>query len=91
MDMNDFIDFCKTWKPISGEDKELHGLLVQCSYDAQQIKMELNTSFHSKEAIVEILSRLTGQTVDSTFTCFPPFYPGFGLPSIMDCRWKQEM
>ncbi|MEO2202731.1 DapH/DapD/GlmU-related protein [Paenibacillus pabuli] len=78
MDIYDFIDFCKKGNPISGEDKELHGLLVQCSYDAQKITMELNTSFHTKEEIVEIFSRLTGQPIDSTFTCFPPFYTDFG-------------
>jgi hypothetical protein len=30
--MKDFIDFCKNGYPISGEDKELHRLLKQCSY-----------------------------------------------------------
>ena len=40
MDMNDFIDFCKKGNPISGEDKELHGLLTQCSYEAQKITMD---------------------------------------------------
>lgn len=77
-DMNDFIDFCKQGNSISGEDKELHGLLTQCSYQAQKITMELNTSYHSKEEIVEIFSELTGNKVDSSFMCFPPFYTDFG-------------
>jgi acetyltransferase-like isoleucine patch superfamily enzyme len=76
--MNDFIDFCKQGNSISGEDKELHGLLTQCSYQAQKITMELNTSYHSKEEIVEIFSELTGNKVDSSFMCFPPFYTDFG-------------
>lgn len=76
--MNDFMDFCKKGYPISGEDKELHGLLTQCSYQAQKITMELNTSYHSKEEIVEIFSELTGNKVDSSFMCFPPFYTDFG-------------
>lgn len=83
MDMNEFIDFCKKGKPISGEDKELHGLLTQCSYEAQRITMELNTSYHSKEEIVEIFSELTGQKVDSSFMCFPPFYTDFGKNIII--------
>ncbi|TCP21489.1 acetyltransferase-like isoleucine patch superfamily enzyme [Scopulibacillus darangshiensis] len=78
MDMKDFIDFCKKGNPISGEDKELHGLLTQCSYEAQKITMALNTSYHSKEEIVEIFSELTGNKVDSSFMCFPPFYTDFG-------------
>ncbi|KTD87723.1 sugar O-acetyltransferase [Paenibacillus etheri] len=78
MDMKDFIDFCKKGNPISGENKELHELLTQCSYQAQKITMELNTSYHSKEEIVEIFSKLTGTEVDSSFMCFPPFYTDFG-------------
>jgi acetyltransferase-like isoleucine patch superfamily enzyme len=78
MDMKEFIDFCKKGNPISGEDKELHGLLTQCSYEAQRITMELNSSYHSKEEIVEIFSELTGNKVDSSFMCFPPFYTDFG-------------
>ena len=78
MDMKEFIDFCKVGNSISGEDKELHGLLTQVSYEAQRITMELNTSYHSKEEIVEIFSELTGNKVDSSFMCFPPFYTDFG-------------
>ncbi|AIQ36616.1 MULTISPECIES: sugar O-acetyltransferase [Paenibacillus] len=78
MDMNDFMDFCKKGNPISGEDKELHELLTQCSYQAQKVTMELNSSYHSKEEIVEIFSELTGTEVDSSFMCFPPFYTDFG-------------
>ncbi|MEC0093167.1 sugar O-acetyltransferase [Paenibacillus macquariensis] len=78
MDMKDFIDFCKKGSPISGEDKELHELLIQCSFQAQKITMELNTSYHSREEIVEIFSELTGNKVDSSFMCFPPFYTDFG-------------
>jgi len=78
MDMNTFIDFCRKGNPISGEDKELHGLLTQCSYEAQRLTMELNTSYHSKEEIVEIFSTLTGNQVDSSFMCFPPFHTDFG-------------
>jgi hypothetical protein len=32
MDMEEFLAFCKNGNPISGEDRELHGLLTQCSY-----------------------------------------------------------
>ncbi|MBG9446135.1 MULTISPECIES: sugar O-acetyltransferase [Bacillaceae] len=78
MNMEDFIDFCRKGNPISGEDKELHGLLTQCSYEAQRITMELNNSYHSKEEIAEIFRELTGSKVDSSFMCFPPFYTDFG-------------
>ncbi|WP_277679070.1 DapH/DapD/GlmU-related protein [Gracilibacillus dipsosauri] len=78
MNMEEFIEFCKKGNPISGVDQELHGLLTQCSYDAQKITMKLNTSYHSKEEIVDIFSELTGSKVDPSFMCFPPFYTDFG-------------
>jgi acetyltransferase-like isoleucine patch superfamily enzyme len=78
VDMEEFLAFCKKGTPISGEDKILHGLLTQCSYEAQRITMELNNSYHSQEEIVEIFSELTGAKVDSSFVCFPPFYTDFG-------------
>ncbi|MDO7906142.1 DapH/DapD/GlmU-related protein [Paenibacillus sp. JX-17] len=78
MDMNEFIDFCRQGNPISAEDTELHGLLIQCSYEAQKITMKLNTSYHSREEIVDLFSELTGNAVDSSFMCFPPFYTDFG-------------
>jgi len=45
--------------------------------------MTLNTSYHSKEEIVEIFSELTGEKVDSSFMCFPPFYTDFGKNIII--------
>lgn len=78
MNIKEFIEFCKEGKPISEEDKELHGLLTQCSFEAQRITMELNTSYHSKEEIAEIFSELTNNNIDSSFMCFPPFYTDFG-------------
>ncbi|AKR10009.1 hypothetical protein ICM_02299 [Bacillus cereus BAG1X2-3] len=78
MDIKDFINFCKEGNPISGEDKELHELLVQCSYEAQKITMSLNTSYHSREEIVTLFSELTGNNIDSSFMCFPPFHTDFG-------------
>ena len=76
--MNDFIDFCREGHPISGEDKELHGLLTQNSYEAIRITTALNSSPHSKEEIVDIFSELTGNKVDDSFMCFPPFHTDFG-------------
>lgn len=78
MNMEAFIEFCRQGNPISGEDQELHGLLVKCSFDAHRITMKLNSNYHSKEEITQIFSELTGKTVDPSFMCFPPFYTDFG-------------
>lgn len=51
--------------------------LLLCQ-DAIRITMELNTKYHTPYEIVEIMSRLTGKQVDSSFHLFPPFYTDFG-------------
>lgn len=78
MDKAAFIQFCREGNPIAGEDTELHQLLVECSFDAQRITMELNGRYHSKEEIRLLFEELTGETIDSSFMCFPPFYTDFG-------------
>lgn len=78
MNMDEFIEYCRAGHPIAGEDKVLHGMLTDCSFEAQRITMKLNTSYHSKEEIVEIFHELTGREVDDSFMCFPPFYTDFG-------------
>lgn len=74
----EFIEYCRAGNPISGDGSELHHLLTQCSFDAQRITMQLNTSFHEKHEIVALFSELTGRAVDASFMCFPPFYTDFG-------------
>lgn len=77
--MNEFIEFCKEGHLITGEDKELHGLLIQRSYEALRITTTLNSSPHSREEIIDIFSELTGEKIDASFTCFPPFHTDFGM------------
>ncbi|WP_236626573.1 hypothetical protein [Bacillus safensis] len=67
MNMEDFINYCKAGNSISEDDKVLQGLLIKCSIKAQQIIMQLNSSFHSKEEFVATFSELTGNKIDSTF------------------------
>ncbi len=78
MNMEQFIEYCREGNAISGEDKELHGLLTTCSYEAQRITMELNNSYHTQEEIVNLFEQLTGEKIDPSFMCFPPFYTDFG-------------
>lgn len=50
----------------------------QLCQDTRQIEMELNSTYHTPEEIVEIMTRLTRRQVDSTFRLFPPFTADFG-------------
>lgn len=40
--------------------------------------MELNNQYHTPEEIREIMSRLTGKTIDGAFRLYPPFYADLG-------------
>lgn len=46
--------------------------------ESRRIEMELNSTYHTPEEIVEIMSRLTNRQVDPTFRLFPPFTADFG-------------
>lgn len=46
--------------------------------ETRKIEMELNTSYHTPQEIIEIMSRLTHKKVDDSFRLFPPFYADFG-------------
>lgn len=46
--------------------------------EAVRIGMELNTKYHTPEELREIMSKLIGKRVDSSFRMFPPFYTDFG-------------
>lgn len=78
MQMDEFIAYCRAGHSISSQESELISLLHQCAYEAQRITMKLNNSFHSQAEIVDLFCELTGQQVDPSFVCFPPFYTDFG-------------
>lgn len=40
--------------------------------------MKLNNQYHTPEEIREIMSTLTGKTIDETFRLYPPLYADFG-------------
>ena len=46
--------------------------------ETRKIEMELNTSYHTPQEIIEIMSRLTHKKIDESFRLFPPFYADFG-------------
>ena len=52
-------------------------VLAQCQLAIKQT-MQLNNQYHTPEEIVQIMSALTGETLDASFNLFPPFYTDFG-------------
>ena len=63
---------------IAMADPENHKMIARI-HEAQRIVAELNTGYHTNGEVLEILSRLTGEPVDSSLWLMPPFYTDFGL------------
>ncbi len=51
----------------------LHETMHRLSQEAIRITLEINSSYHTPEEIVELMSRLTGREVPASFRLFPPF------------------
>ena len=58
--------------------EEMRACSLRQSQTAIRQTMELNTKYHTPEEIVEIMSVLTGEVVDTSLTLFPPLYTDFG-------------
>ncbi len=64
-------DTVKAGSPVFAKMHEL-------SQEAIRITLNLNTTYHSHEDIVSIMSELTGEEVHESFGMFPPFYTDCG-------------
>ncbi len=53
-------------------------LFDELCQEAIQLGMELNCQYHTPAEIREIMGRLTGKKIDSSFRLFPPLYTDFG-------------
>ncbi|WP_418751608.1 DapH/DapD/GlmU-related protein [Frisingicoccus sp.] len=60
------------------ENSERDAYANELFQEAVRIGMELNTKYHTPEELREIMSKLIGKRVDSSFRMFPPFYTDFG-------------
>lgn len=59
-------------------DEEKNAFADRLFQEAIRIGMELNNQYHTPEEIREIMERLIGKSIDSSFRLFPPFYTDFG-------------
>ncbi|MFR5635666.1 MAG: sugar O-acetyltransferase [Mediterraneibacter faecis] len=57
---------------------EAHQVMHELSQKALKITMELNNQYHSHEEIIQLMSELTGETIDDSFGMFPPFFTDCG-------------
>lgn len=56
----------------------MYNLMMEVNDHSRKIMSDLNYTYHTKEEIIELFSRLIGKKVDDTFMLFPPFYTDFG-------------
>ena len=52
---------------------EEHQVMHEMAQTALKITMELNSSYHTHDEIIRLMSELTGQELDDGFGLFPPF------------------
>lgn len=55
-----------------------HAIMHETSQEALRITGDLNSGYHEPARVRELLSQLTGSTVDESVTLFPPFTSDFG-------------
>jgi acetyltransferase-like isoleucine patch superfamily enzyme len=77
MDVKEFLDYMDSGKKVIA-GSEMHLMMHKLSQDAIKLTTKLNSSYHTPEEVVEIMSEITGTTVDKTFGLFPPFYTDCG-------------
>ena len=77
MNLEEYLNRLSGGETVEG-GSEMHVFMHEVSQEALKITAELNGSYHKPEQIREIMSRLTGREVDSTFGLFPPFYTDCG-------------
>lgn len=72
------MDIINGFQEGATESPEMAAYAGELFQEAIRLGMELNNQYHTPEEIREIMGRLTGKKIDSTFRLFPPFYTDFG-------------
>ena len=77
MTLADFLDYLNSGKTVIARS-EVHQFMCMLSQEALKLTAKLNSIYCTPEEIHAIFSELTGQTVDESFSVFPPFYTDCG-------------
>lgn len=73
--IKDFLSFVKLREPIPVSTLPL---MNEAESRARRITITLNTQFHDRESIHELMEKLIGKSIPKSFVVFPPFYTEFG-------------
>lgn len=77
MDLETYLEEVKKGNRIEA-DSQAHQIMHQMSQEALKITMQINNQYHEPAKLRQLMSDLTGQKIDDSFTLFPPFYTDFG-------------
>ena len=77
MDLKQFLEYMDSGKEVQG-GSEVHMFMHGLSQEALKLTCELNGCYRSPEEVREIMTRLTGRSIDESFGLFPPFYTDCG-------------
>jgi acetyltransferase-like isoleucine patch superfamily enzyme len=95
MDLSTFLEHVNRGALIEG-GSEAHAFMHGAAQEALRLVAEINSGYRTPDEIRDLLSRLTGRTVDESVVVFPPFYSEFGKnlvlgPGVfinMGCRFQ---
>ncbi|KIR03616.1 Maltose O-acetyltransferase [Lachnospiraceae bacterium TWA4] len=77
MELKDFLKYMNSGKEVQA-GSDIHKYMHELSQEAMKITCELNQSYHTEAEIRDLMSELTGKSVDQSFGMFPPFYTDCG-------------
>lgn len=77
MTIKDVVDFINSHvDPVL--TPEMDALILETCAQTHRLTMQLNTAYHEPDELRAILSDITGEEIDPSFSMFPPFYSDFG-------------
>ncbi len=77
MNLKQYLEHVNGGKMVGGSS-EAHAFMHKAAQDAIRITMEINNSYHEPEDLRRLFSQLTGESIDNSFSMFPPFFTDFG-------------
>lgn len=77
MTLRDLLTALDAGETIPG-GSPLHAAMHEASQHALRVAGELNGGYHEPERVRELLAELTGRSIASSVTLFPPFTADFG-------------
>lgn len=73
----EFIRIMNSGEVIPG-GSPIHAKMHELSQEAIRITMEINSTYHTHEEIIALMSELTDTEIHESFGLFPPFYTDCG-------------